>query len=190
MRERDEEGRPIATRNAGAFLAPFTGVVPVPSSLVEDSSTKVSDEGEIERRGAQVKAATVASRSDRARWVAAVATSFSVWVLLATGFRLVLLASEGWADTHPVVVGDHMTVLMHTGWFWWVANACFVAIGVKLGLSHAPSGGRRRLAAMVVATVALALAFTLVVEIVGGAAAAMAAGGAVVWLVAAHWIRA
>jgi len=34
--ERDEEGRPKATRNAGAFLNPFLGVVPVPSDMIDD----------------------------------------------------------------------------------------------------------------------------------------------------------
>jgi hypothetical protein len=34
--ERDEEGRPKATRNAGVFLNPFLGVVPVPSDMIDD----------------------------------------------------------------------------------------------------------------------------------------------------------
>jgi len=34
--ERDEEGRPKATRNAGAFLNPFLGVVPVPSEMIDN----------------------------------------------------------------------------------------------------------------------------------------------------------
>lgn len=188
MTERDEEGRPIATRNAGAFLSPLTGVVPVPSSLVEDSSTKGGDESAIERRGTQAVPTAVATRSDRVRWVVAIATSLSVWVLLASGFRLVLLASEPWADVRPVVIGDQMTVLMHSGWFWWVANVCFIAIGLRLGSGHAPSGDRRRLAMMVIATIALALALTVLVETIGGTAAALASGGAVVWLLVVHWI--
>lgn len=35
MVERDEDGRPIATRNAGAFMGPFTGIAPVPSDLLD-----------------------------------------------------------------------------------------------------------------------------------------------------------
>lgn len=37
MVERDEDGRPIATRNAGAFMGPF-GMYPVPSNLLDDQS--------------------------------------------------------------------------------------------------------------------------------------------------------
>jgi hypothetical protein len=37
MVERDEDGRPIATRNAGAFMGPF-GMYPVPSNLLDDRS--------------------------------------------------------------------------------------------------------------------------------------------------------
>jgi hypothetical protein len=36
MDDRDEEGRPKATRNAGAFLSPNRGVIPVPSSILDD----------------------------------------------------------------------------------------------------------------------------------------------------------
>ena len=35
MVERDKDGRPKATRNAGAFLGPFGGMVPVPSEVLE-----------------------------------------------------------------------------------------------------------------------------------------------------------
>jgi len=35
MVERDEEGRPKATRNAGAFLGPLGGMVPVPSDMLD-----------------------------------------------------------------------------------------------------------------------------------------------------------
>jgi len=35
MVERDKDGRPSATRNAGAFLSPTRGVVPVPSDIVD-----------------------------------------------------------------------------------------------------------------------------------------------------------
>ena len=35
MVERDEEGRPKATRNAGAFLGPFGGMVPSPSDMLD-----------------------------------------------------------------------------------------------------------------------------------------------------------
>lgn len=35
MVERDKDGRPIASPNAGAFLGPFTGVAPVPSDLLD-----------------------------------------------------------------------------------------------------------------------------------------------------------
>lgn len=35
MVERDEEGRPKATRNAGAFLGPLGGMVPVPSDVLD-----------------------------------------------------------------------------------------------------------------------------------------------------------
>ncbi len=35
MVDRDKDGRPIASPNAGAFLGPFTGVAPVPSDLLD-----------------------------------------------------------------------------------------------------------------------------------------------------------
>ena len=41
MVERDEDGRPVATRNAGAFMGPF-GMYPVPSDLLADGSRAVS----------------------------------------------------------------------------------------------------------------------------------------------------
>ncbi len=40
MVERDEDGRPIATRNAGAFMGPY-GMYPVPSNLLDDQSRAV-----------------------------------------------------------------------------------------------------------------------------------------------------
>ena len=35
MVERDKSFRPKATRNAGAFLGPFTGIIPVPSDMLD-----------------------------------------------------------------------------------------------------------------------------------------------------------
>ena len=35
MVERDKDGRPIRTRNAGAFLSPSRGMIPVPSDILD-----------------------------------------------------------------------------------------------------------------------------------------------------------
>ncbi len=191
MRERDEEGRPIATRNAGAFLAPYTGVVPVPSSLVESPSGDDTDQIAVERRGphSEANAANATTPlSERGRRAAAIASAVAVWVLLATGFRLVLLATEPWADIHPVVIGDRVTVLMHAGWFWWLANIGFLALGIWLSLGRARSDGRWRLASIAAGTAACAAAVLIAVDVFGGTAAAFAAGGAVVWLLMARWL--
>lgn len=53
MTERDEEGRPVATPHAGAFLGPFTGIPPVPSSVIDQRGVSVEpvDEAQLERRG-------------------------------------------------------------------------------------------------------------------------------------------
>lgn len=45
MVERDREGRPKATRNAGAFLGPFGGMLPVPSELLDKHWRRRKREG-------------------------------------------------------------------------------------------------------------------------------------------------
>jgi hypothetical protein len=179
MRERDAEGRPVATRNAGAFLSPV-GMIPVPSSLLDEQR---------ERDGATAGAVMRISLTERTRWALAIAVAIAAWSLMAMALRLVLIATEPWKDIEPLVIGQQMTIWMHTDVFWVVANALFLAIGVKLGIGVAPSQGWRRMAFLAMATVVGAVAVTITIEALGEVVAAFLAGAAVVWLVVAHWMR-
>jgi len=81
--ERDEEGRPVAQPNAGAFLAPFQGVPPVPSSVIDQRGASVEhpSEAEIERSGqagAGTEPAGRAATATGAWWLSA-SVSIAVW---------------------------------------------------------------------------------------------------------------
>jgi hypothetical protein len=80
--ERDEEGRPVAQPNAGAFLAPFQGVPPVPSSVIDQRGASVEhpSEAEIERgqAGAGTEPASRAATATGAWWLSA-SVSIAVW---------------------------------------------------------------------------------------------------------------
>ena len=84
MRERDAEGRPVATRNAGAFLSPV-GMIPVPSSLLDEQR---------ERDGATAGAVMRISLTERTRWALAIAVAIAAWSLMAMALRLVLIATS------------------------------------------------------------------------------------------------
>ena len=84
--ERDEEGRPVAQPNAGAFLAPFQGVPPVPSSVIDQRGASVEhpSEAEIERSGQAGAGTEPASRAATATgaWWLSASVSIAVWSIV------------------------------------------------------------------------------------------------------------
>jgi len=175
VRERDEEGRPIATRNAGAFLAPVGGVVPAPSSMLDEEGSPSEPSVDPQLR-------------PRLRLLA-VLHSVAVWAVLGAAFRYVLAATERAAEVRPVVLGDEMTRLMHTDASWYLANTVFLAIGLTLALRRFPARTRDDWLWVGGGAIVAAIGLGLVIASAGGYSAALIAVVAIVWLVAQSLLR-
>ena len=173
MPERDAEGRPIATRNAGAFLAPVGGVVPAPSSILDE------DGG----------AAPPVGPAGRGRLAFALATSISIWALLTAMFRYLLAATERAAEVRALTYGDHMTQIMHTDWAWLATNAAIVAVGIVMATRRLPDRRRSDWVFVIAGSLAGAILIGIAVDLIGGLAAFIAAIAAAAWLVVAYIVR-
>ncbi len=193
MRERDEDGRPVPTHNAGAFLSPV-GMIPAPSSMLDDPddvSTIVVSESDIERQGQPVPTSALATRarlSGRPRWLAATGTSVAVWALFAVGLRWVLAATEPWSDVSPLVPGHHLMLFMHTDVFWFIANTAFLVIGTWFGVGQLASSGWRVWSSVAAGSLLGAVSISASTAFVGDLAVLAAAAGAIVWLLVARRI--
>lgn len=175
MTQRDEEGRPIATRNAGAFLAPVGGVIPAPSSMLDAEGAAGEPVLDPRARG-------------RLRLIALV-TSVAVWTVLSAAFRYLLVATERFTDLRPRNYGEDMLQLMHSEWAWYLTSVVLVGVGVALAMRRVP-GRTRRDWLLVAATSAVAVvAISLGITLVGGYAAAMLAVIATAWLLAVPILR-
>lgn len=171
MTERDEEGRPIATRNAGAFLGPFSGVVPVPSDLAADGQTIEPDLG------------------PRLRWQLAGGDAIAVWAL---GFGVLQLLLSGTADragTSGGYLGEQLTAAMHTPLFLVLAHAALFALAWWMGSRRLRPHGRSDRLRLVAVTLAGAIVVSALVWLIGALAAAIGIAVALVWLLGANRVR-
>jgi hypothetical protein len=159
--DRDEEGRPVASRNAGAFLSPV-GMIPVPSSILDHEREE----------------------NDRRSWRAAILTAVAVWVVLVTLLRYMLAATEPELSITPVTWGHHMTRLMHEPLAWYGANAVFVAVGMGLSRRLMPSHEWLGWALMTVGAVAAVVLLGALSQVT--LLAIVIVIGAPVWLVVAY----
>jgi hypothetical protein len=164
--ERDDEGRPVPTRNAGAFLAP-SGLIPVPSSPLDD----------VERPGRRRRPLSLPS---------AALTVVAVSALLDVVLRYVLAATQTAAEVEPVVSGDAMTRLLHSDGAWIALHGMILILGVALA---AHWGHLRRPAGLAVLTVIGLAGMVIsdaVVSLMGGVALGILGLASAAWLVAVY----
>ena len=199
MTERDEEGRPIATRNAGAFLSPPQsgggGMYPVPSSVIDQRGASVEHprEADVERRGNQTSAeATDHSRphSERRSWTYAGMTATAVWAL---GFALLQLVTDGsqdWADRPGPTSGTQLLSWLHTDVARLLVSFVGLVIGIRVGATFLTSRTIGSLSILAGLTLIGAIVVAWAVTAQGGAAGALITiGCALAWLATAYQIR-
>jgi len=167
MKARDEDGRPVATRNAGAFLAP-TGMIPVPSKILDAPEQPPAQQ----HPGPLIPAG-----------VAAIA----MWTLLHGVLSYLLAATDAVADEPSVVVGDGMTRLLHTDLAWYALNGLILALAVVLAARWAHLGGRRDLLVLAAIAIAGAVVVGAIASLLGGLVMLVAMVASLAWL--ALWSR-
>lgn len=193
MAERDEEGRPVATPNAGAFLAPIQGVPPVPSSVIDQRGASLEhvDEAEVERRGSYE---TTAGRVHRTRPMGtrrllAFSTSLAVWSLCYAAFFLVLEGTAWVADYGTPTAGMNLLRSIHVDVIQLGAYAAFLALGAWAGAAHLPSRRPRSVALLAVVTLPGAFAIGFSVSHLGAAVAVIVIACALACLAVVHQTR-
>ncbi len=169
MPERDAEGRPVATHNAGAFLAPLGGVIPAPSSMLDEE-------------GSASEPAVDPQLRTRFR-VGVLVTAVAIWALLGAGFRYLLAATEDAAEVRPTLVGDEMTRLMHTDASWYLVNVVVLSIGVFIAMRLLPGRTRDDWLWVGAGSLIAALVIGVAIAVVGGFSAAVLAIIAAAWLI-------
>lgn len=178
MAERDEEGRPVATPNAGAFLSPLTGMPPVPSSFIDQRGASVEprDEAEIERRGRSGSGERPARPTSTLGpgWLHAVSTSVAVWTLCYSALYLVLDAATSADEGTTIQV---------------MAGAVFLALGIATGAAILGSRAIGPWIALTAGTLLGALVVGWIVVTIGATAAVVAIAGALVCLAVAYQLR-
>lgn len=164
MTERDEEGRPVATRNAGAFLGPFSGVVPVPSSAGES-------EGRVEP-----------ALTPRMRWLIAGGDAIAVWTVCFCALQVALSGTTDWAGSTGGTLGIQMAALLHTPGFLLVAHALLFALASWIGIRRLQTDENSVRLRMVAVTLAGAAVVSIIVVLIGALAAVAGIVVALVWL--------
>lgn len=199
MTERDEEGRPIATKNAGAFFSPPSsgggGMYPVPSSVIDQRGASVEHprEVEVERRGshtsveAQERPRPV---SERQSWTYAVITATAVWALGFGLLQLVVDGSKDWADRPGPTSGTQLLSWLHTDVAVLLVALVGLVVGIRVGATFLTLRTIRSLSILAGLTLIGAVVIAWAVTAQGGAAGALITiGCALAWLAAAYQIR-
>jgi hypothetical protein len=193
MTERDEEGRPVATPHAGAFLGPFTGVPPVPSSVIDQRGASVEpvDEAELERRGPRETTPEPArpATTTRSGWVLACTTAVAIWAIGYALLYLVLDATSWVTDQRGSTAGTNLLKLLHWEGFQLAAYAALLLSAIRVGASFLPIRGTRVWAVLGAASALGALVIAYVVITNGNHAALLAIACGLVWLAAAYQMR-
>ena len=197
MNERDEEGRPVATKNAGAFMPPPPsgggGMYAVPSSVIDQRGASVEhpSEADVERRGTRVSVPEEGDQrsvSERQRWTYAVVTATAVWALGFALLQLVLDGSQDWAG--KPVSGTQVLPLLHTDVARLVLYLAFLGIGLRIGAGFLASRSGRSMSVLAGATIVGAVAVAWIIMAQGGAAGAIILiTCALAWLAMAYQIR-
>lgn len=193
MTERDEEGRPVATPHAGAFLGPFTGVLPVPSSVIDQRGASVEpvDEAELERRGPRetIPEPSRPATSTRSGWVLACTTAVAIVAIGYALLYLVLDATSWVTEQRGSTAGTNLLELLHWEGYQLAASALLLLIGIRVGASFLPLRGTRVWAVLGAATAIGSLVMAYVVMSNGNLTALLVIACALVWLAAAYQMR-
>lgn len=191
--ERDEDGRPVAQPNAGAFLAPFQGVMPVPSSLIDQRGASVEhpSEADVERRG-QVDTdpgpAGPTAAAMPGLWLP-VSVSVAVWAICYSALYLVLDATGWTVGSRAPGPGVDLLGLLHEDGPRFVASVALLALALGVGAAIASPATLARWLLFIASTLGGALVVGLVVTEVGAIAALIVIVCAVVWLAASSQLR-